>query len=175
MHNRWSDTRATELADKYGEWEFVALRTYSSRLIGSEPSLVLHGGGNTSVKGVALNVFGARVPAILVKASGHDLATIELTGTSALPVTNWWGKHSCLPALSLSPTGMSALPDVFRELSPLEILFIAIPTRILPGILCNAGLHRIIQHVAEFSIQLLLAPYDPVERFMLPDLKSLFP
>ncbi len=80
MQNRWSDIRAKELADKYGEWEFVALRTYSSRLIGSEPSLVLHGGGNTSVKGVALNVFGARVPAILVKASGHDLATIEPEG-----------------------------------------------------------------------------------------------
>jgi rhamnose utilization protein RhaD (predicted bifunctional aldolase and dehydrogenase)/NAD(P)-dependent dehydrogenase (short-subunit alcohol dehydrogenase family) len=80
MENRWSDARAKELADKYGEWDFVALRTYASRLIGSEPSLVLHGGGNTSVKGVALDVFGARVPAILVKASGHDLATIEPEG-----------------------------------------------------------------------------------------------
>jgi len=80
MQNRWSDARATELAGKYGEWDLVALRTYSSRLIGSEPSLVLHGGGNTSVKGVALNVFGARVPAIFVKASGHDLATIEPEG-----------------------------------------------------------------------------------------------
>lgn len=80
MENRWSDILAKELADKYGDWDFVALRTYSSRLIGSEPSLVLHGGGNTSVKGVAVNVFGERVPAIFVKASGHDLATIEPEG-----------------------------------------------------------------------------------------------
>jgi rhamnose utilization protein RhaD (predicted bifunctional aldolase and dehydrogenase)/NAD(P)-dependent dehydrogenase (short-subunit alcohol dehydrogenase family) len=80
MQNRWSETRARELAQKHGEWDFVALRTYSSRLIGSEPSLVLHGGGNTSVKGVALNVFGTRVPAIFVKASGQDLATIEPEG-----------------------------------------------------------------------------------------------
>ena len=80
MQNRWSDAHAKELSDRYGEWAFVALRTYSSRLIGSEPSLVLHGGGNTSVKGMALNVFGDRVPAVLVKASGHDLATIEPEG-----------------------------------------------------------------------------------------------
>jgi rhamnose utilization protein RhaD (predicted bifunctional aldolase and dehydrogenase)/NAD(P)-dependent dehydrogenase (short-subunit alcohol dehydrogenase family) len=80
MQSRWSDIRAKELADKHGEWAFVALRTYSSRLIGSEPSLVLHGGGNTSVKGVALDVFGDRVPALFVKASGHDLATIEPEG-----------------------------------------------------------------------------------------------
>jgi rhamnose utilization protein RhaD (predicted bifunctional aldolase and dehydrogenase)/NAD(P)-dependent dehydrogenase (short-subunit alcohol dehydrogenase family) len=80
MQSRWSDIEAKELADKYGEWDYLALRTYSSRLIGGEASLVLHGGGNTSVKGAAVNVFGERVPAVFVKASGHDLATIEPEG-----------------------------------------------------------------------------------------------
>jgi len=55
----------------------LALRTYSSRLLGAEESLVLHGGGNTSVKGYATNVLGERVPALYVKASGYNLVDIE--------------------------------------------------------------------------------------------------
>jgi rhamnose utilization protein RhaD (predicted bifunctional aldolase and dehydrogenase)/NAD(P)-dependent dehydrogenase (short-subunit alcohol dehydrogenase family) len=80
MESRWSDSQAKALADKYGEDHELSLRTYSSRLLGREPSLVLHGGGNTSVKGHAVDVFGERVPAIFVKASGQDLATIEPEG-----------------------------------------------------------------------------------------------
>ncbi len=80
MESRWSESHAKELTDRHADWSFLALRTYSSRLIGQEPSLVLHGGGNTSVKGFALNVFGEEVPAIFVKASGRDLASIGPEG-----------------------------------------------------------------------------------------------
>jgi rhamnose utilization protein RhaD (predicted bifunctional aldolase and dehydrogenase)/NAD(P)-dependent dehydrogenase (short-subunit alcohol dehydrogenase family) len=62
----------------------LALRTYSSRLLGVEDRLVLHGGGNTSVKGYATNVLGERIPAIYVKASGCNLADIEPEGHSAV-------------------------------------------------------------------------------------------
>jgi rhamnulose-1-phosphate aldolase/alcohol dehydrogenase len=90
MQNRWRDDEAAEFIKKYGvQWgEDMALRTYSSRLLGAEADLVLHGGGNTSVKGTHTNIFGERVPAIYVKASGFDLAAIEPEGHSGLDLTS---------------------------------------------------------------------------------------
>lgn len=58
----------------------LSLRVYTSRLLGREPSLVLHGGGNTSVKGSVINVFGDTEEVLFVKGSGWDLATIEPRG-----------------------------------------------------------------------------------------------
>ena len=57
----------------------LALRVYTSRLIGSDPSLVLHGGGNTSVKVRAHNIVGEEQEILYVKGSGADLATIATT------------------------------------------------------------------------------------------------
>ena len=78
MESRWSEAEAAKFVAEYGaQWgEELALRTYSSRLIGSEKDVVLHGGGNTSVKGTYQNVWKEPIPAIYVKASGCDLATI---------------------------------------------------------------------------------------------------
>ena len=56
------------------------LRVYTSRLLGQDSSLVLHGGGNTSVKSTATNLFGESEDILLVKGSGWDLATIEAEG-----------------------------------------------------------------------------------------------
>ena len=86
MENRWSDEAARELISRHGPTfgEELASRTYSSRLIGSEPSLVLHGGGNTSLKGSLKNVLGDTVEALFIKASGEDLATIEPQGHVAV-------------------------------------------------------------------------------------------
>ena len=55
-------------------------RVYTSRLLGKEPSLVLHGGGNTSVKSKVTNLFGEEEDILHVKGSGWDLATIEAEG-----------------------------------------------------------------------------------------------
>ena len=79
MKSRWSDSESTEFVARYvksfgGD---VALRTYTSRLIGAESALVLHGGGNTSVKSTFADLLGRDVPAVFVKASGYDLAVIE--------------------------------------------------------------------------------------------------
>ena len=56
------------------------LRVYTSRLLGRDASLVLHGGGNTSVKSTATNLFGEVEEILYVKGSGWDLATIEAEG-----------------------------------------------------------------------------------------------
>jgi len=78
MHSRWSDAEAARFVERYGpRWgEALALRTYTSRLLGAEAGLVLHGGGNTSLKGTVRDLFGDEIPALFVKASGGDLASI---------------------------------------------------------------------------------------------------
>jgi rhamnose utilization protein RhaD (predicted bifunctional aldolase and dehydrogenase)/NAD(P)-dependent dehydrogenase (short-subunit alcohol dehydrogenase family) len=58
----------------------LALRIYTSRLLGAEPELVLHGGGNTSVKTRAREYSGADVDCLCVKGSGWDLGAIEPAG-----------------------------------------------------------------------------------------------
>jgi rhamnose utilization protein RhaD (predicted bifunctional aldolase and dehydrogenase)/NAD(P)-dependent dehydrogenase (short-subunit alcohol dehydrogenase family) len=58
----------------------LALRVYSSQLLGRDPSLVLHGGGNTSVKLRAADVLGEALDVLYVKGSGWDLATIQEPG-----------------------------------------------------------------------------------------------
>lgn len=56
------------------------IRVHSSRIIGMESDLVLHGGGNTSVKSTVKNLFGEDEEILYVKGSGWDLATIERAG-----------------------------------------------------------------------------------------------
>lgn len=79
MQNRWSGAEAQGHLEKYGkQWgPDLALRTYLSMLIGAEDRLVLHGGGNCSVKTTYTNILGEEIPAILVKASGHDMAAMR--------------------------------------------------------------------------------------------------
>jgi len=86
MHSRWSDGDAQRFVQQHAaRWgEDLALRTYTSRLLGAEPALVLHGGGNASVKGTIVNALGESVPAIFVKASGHDMAGIGPEGHPAV-------------------------------------------------------------------------------------------
>jgi rhamnose utilization protein RhaD (predicted bifunctional aldolase and dehydrogenase)/NAD(P)-dependent dehydrogenase (short-subunit alcohol dehydrogenase family) len=79
MRSRWSEDEAAIFLGRYAsEWgEPLALRTYSSRLLGAEPDLVLHGGGNSSVKTMWKDILGREVPAIYVKASGSNMAHME--------------------------------------------------------------------------------------------------
>jgi len=62
----------------------VALRVYTTRLLGQEPDLVLHGGGNSSVKTVAADAAGVTHEVLCVKGSGWDMATIEPDGLPAV-------------------------------------------------------------------------------------------
>lgn len=74
MQSRWNDAEAARCATP------LDLRVYTSRLLGMEPSLVLHGGGNTSVKASTPNLFGEAEELLYIKGSGWDLATIEAQG-----------------------------------------------------------------------------------------------
>jgi rhamnose utilization protein RhaD (predicted bifunctional aldolase and dehydrogenase)/NAD(P)-dependent dehydrogenase (short-subunit alcohol dehydrogenase family) len=87
MKSLWDERAAAEAVACYGAagvCEDLALRTYSARLLGADPSLVLHGGGNTSVKTAARDLFGEALEVLCVKGSGWDLATIEPPGHPAV-------------------------------------------------------------------------------------------
>ncbi|WP_353650122.1 bifunctional aldolase/short-chain dehydrogenase [Nakamurella sp. A5-74] len=60
---------------------------YGSRLLGSDDLLVLHGGGNTSVKTAALDVTGVEIEVLHVKGSGYDLASIPAAGFVPLRIS----------------------------------------------------------------------------------------
>ena len=87
MRSLWSDEDAAAAVRRYageGVGEDLALRTYSARLLGGERRLVLHGGGNTSVKTLARDVFGEETQVLCVKGSGWDLGAIEPAGHPAV-------------------------------------------------------------------------------------------
>jgi rhamnose utilization protein RhaD (predicted bifunctional aldolase and dehydrogenase)/NAD(P)-dependent dehydrogenase (short-subunit alcohol dehydrogenase family) len=87
MQSQWDDKTAKEAVETYGAQgvnEDIALRVYTTRLIGRDPLLVLHGGGNTSVKTRATDDLGMEYEVIAVKGSGADMADMEPWGLSAV-------------------------------------------------------------------------------------------
>jgi len=85
MRNAFDESGARELVRRYSDVpEELALRVFTSRLLGSEPGLVLHGGGNTSVKLRMTNLLGDEQEVLFIKGSGADLATIEPAGFTGL-------------------------------------------------------------------------------------------
>jgi rhamnose utilization protein RhaD (predicted bifunctional aldolase and dehydrogenase)/NAD(P)-dependent dehydrogenase (short-subunit alcohol dehydrogenase family) len=93
MKNRWNDEEAARCRND------LELRVYTSRLLGQDPGLVLHGGGNTSVKISETNLFGEQEDILYVKGSGWDLATIEAEGFTPIRL-NHLKKLSMLDELS---------------------------------------------------------------------------
>src|SRR5476649_702769 len=103
MENLWKDSDAKAAIASHaakGLNEDLALRVYTTRLLGGEPKLVLHGGGNTSVKTRMADITGQQLDVLCVKGSGWDMGTIEAPG---------------LPAVRLNPLrelqGLQALSD----------------------------------------------------------------
>ncbi len=87
MRSQWSDAEAESLVERYagrGIGRDLALRVYTSRLLGRDPKLVLHGGGNTSVKTVVEDLVGEPAEVLCVKGSGWDMAAIEPEGLPAV-------------------------------------------------------------------------------------------
>eukprot|EP01037_Dinobryon_pediforme_P010654 gene10654-10725_t len=87
MKSRWSDLEFQSVVGGYvksGLNVDLATRVYTTRLLGSDPELVLHGGGNTSVKTTITDADGTEVPVICVKGSGWDMGTIEPAGLPAV-------------------------------------------------------------------------------------------
>ncbi|MDP1931011.1 MAG: bifunctional aldolase/short-chain dehydrogenase [Gammaproteobacteria bacterium] len=99
MNSLWDDQEAARFATD----AMLGLRVYSSQLLGRDTDLVLHGGGNTSVKGSLVNVFGQSEEVLFVKGSGWDLQTIAAGGFAPVRL-DYLKRLATLPALS--DTGM---------------------------------------------------------------------
>src|ERR1700689_3826848 len=87
MQSKWSDADAQEFVTRYapkGVNADLAVRTYTTRLLGSDPKMVLHGGGNTSVKTTVKDQLGEDVEVICIKGSGWDMGNIEPAGLPAV-------------------------------------------------------------------------------------------
>tara|TARA_R110002110_G_scaffold376568_1_gene586478 strand:- start:53391 stop:55436 length:2046 start_codon:yes stop_codon:yes gene_type:complete len=87
MKNLWSDRDARAFVRRYGKQGVnadIARRVYTTRLLGGDPRLVLHGGGNTSVKTRATDITGEALDVLCVKGSGWDMGDIEPPGLPAV-------------------------------------------------------------------------------------------
>lgn len=93
MISLWKEDEASRIQDD------LDLRVYSSKLLGRDKTLVLHGGGNTSVKVWEKNIFGESVEILYMKGSGFDLEKIDRSGFSPIPV-DFLKRLSLLPSLS---------------------------------------------------------------------------
>ncbi|HEU4661593.1 MAG TPA: bifunctional aldolase/short-chain dehydrogenase [Pseudolabrys sp.] len=90
MKSAWVERDAQAAIDHYGKAGIardLALRVYSTRLLGRDPKLVLHGGGNTSLKTRMNDLSGDEVDVLCVKATGSDMAAIEPAGMPAVRLT----------------------------------------------------------------------------------------
>lgn len=77
---RWDEKHAAKLVADSGDVhadQQLALHAYATRLIGSDPTLVQHGGGNTSCKLVRPDLFGNDMDVMHIKGSGQDMALTE--------------------------------------------------------------------------------------------------
>ena len=101
MKNLWSDADSSLFEDE------LALRVYTSRLLGQDSTLVLHGGGNTSVKITENNIVGKQEEILYVKGSGWDLEFIEKAGFSPVRMNHM---------LSLAKLDSLSDPQMVNEL-----------------------------------------------------------
>jgi rhamnose utilization protein RhaD (predicted bifunctional aldolase and dehydrogenase)/NAD(P)-dependent dehydrogenase (short-subunit alcohol dehydrogenase family) len=157
MQSQWSDADAEQLVDRYagqGVNRDLALRIYTSRLLGRDPKLVLHGGGNTSVKTAMPDLMGEEVEALCVKGSGWDMAEIEPAG---------------LPAVRLGPLrklrGREALSD--EEMVRVQRANLLDPGAPNPSVetLLHAFLpHKYVDHTHSTAVLSLADQPDAAER-----------
>src|SRR5687767_13954045 len=130
MKSLWSDAEAAKYQGPLG------LRVYTSRLLGRDKTLVLHGGGNTSVKLREKNLFGEEEDVLYVKGSGWDLETIEAAGFT--PVTLPYVRR--LAALERLPD-----PQMVNELNT-HMLRAGAPSPSVETILHAILPHRYVDH-----------------------------
>src|SRR5512144_1933934 len=139
MQSRWNDISARDAIETYAEKgvsEDLALRVYTTRLLGRDPLLVLHGGGNTSVKTRAKDDLGVEHEVIAVKGSGWDMAEIEPQG---------------LPAVKLEPLrrlrALAALSDeAMVNVQRLNLLDASAPNPSVETLLHAFLPHKFIDH-----------------------------
>ena len=85
--NNWRNDECEKRRLTAGKTDFdsdLADRVYTSQLIGKVPDLVMHGGGNTSCKTKAKDLFDDEIDVLCIKGSGWDLGTIQVAGLPAV-------------------------------------------------------------------------------------------
>jgi rhamnose utilization protein RhaD (predicted bifunctional aldolase and dehydrogenase)/NAD(P)-dependent dehydrogenase (short-subunit alcohol dehydrogenase family) len=153
MQSRWNDIKALDLVETYaakGVSEDLALRVYTTRLLGRDPLLVLHGGGNTSVKSRARDDLGEEHEVICVKGSGWDMADIEPQG---------------LPAVKLEPLrrlrALEALSDeAMVNVQRLNLIDSAAPNPSVETLLHAFLPHKFIDHTHAAAVLSLVDQPD---------------
>lgn len=130
MKSLWNDHDAAQFTDELG------LRVYTSRLLGRDPSLVLHGGGNTSVKITQKNILGEEEEILYVKGSGWDLETIDRAGFAPVRM-----RH----LLALARLERLSDPEMVNELRT-NTIDAAAPTPSVEAILHAVLPHKHVDH-----------------------------
>jgi len=130
MKSLWNQADAANCEDD------IQLRVYTSRLLGSNPELVLHGGGNTSVKIRENNLLGEEEEILYVKGSGWDLATIEAPGFTPIRMAY---------LLKLSKLGTLSDTQMVNELKTQQTIASA-PTGSVEAILHAVLPYRYVDH-----------------------------
>ncbi len=130
MNSSWNDVEAAQFQGDLG------LRVYSSRLLGRESALVLHGGGNTSVKIVERDLVGAEETILYVKGSGADLARIDASGFSPVRMA---------PLLALAKLPALSDPQMVNELRT-RMTRATAPTPSVEAILHAILPHKFVDH-----------------------------
>ena len=144
MKSLWNADEAAQCVDHYrakGIGTDLALRTYSARLLGRNPKLVLHGGGNTSVKTTVKDLFGADVAVLCIKGSGRDLAVIEPDGHPAVRME---------PLLKLCQLDALSDEDMVNALR-LALLDCQAPTPSIETLLHSNLPHKFVDHTHSFA------------------------
>ena len=157
MKSGWVDREAALFVEdgvKSGIDRDLALRVYTTRLLGRDPKLVLHGGGNTSLKTRLRDLFGEEAEVLHIKASGGDMATIEPAG---------------LPAVRLAPLrrlrALDAIPD--EDLVAVERANMVEPAAPNPSveIMLHAFLpHQFVDHTHATSVLSIIDQPNGEER-----------
>jgi len=153
MKSQWNDKTAAEAIESYakkGVGEDLALRVYTTQLLGRDPLLVLHGGGNTSVKSRGRDDLGQEHDVICVKGSGWDMADIEPQG---------------LPAVKLKPLRelrkLDALSDeAMVNVQRLNLLDAAAPNPSVETLLHAFLPHKFIDHTHAAAVLALVDQPD---------------
>ena len=141
----WSDAEANSYVARYSEKGInadLALRVYTTRLLGGDPKLVLHGGGNTSVKTYGKDVLGDSLEVICIKGSGWDMGNIEPAG---------------LPAVKLGPLrrlmGLEKLSDEdMVNFQRLNLLDAAAPNPSVETLLHAFLPHKFVDHTHSTAV-----------------------
>jgi rhamnose utilization protein RhaD (predicted bifunctional aldolase and dehydrogenase)/NAD(P)-dependent dehydrogenase (short-subunit alcohol dehydrogenase family) len=148
MQSLWNDAEAAAFRGDLGQ------RVYTSRLLGRDPTLVLHGGGNTSVKVVERNLVGAEETILYVKGSGGDLASIGEGGFAPVRMAH-------LLALARLPSLTDA--EMVNELRT-QLTRASAPTPSVEAILHAVLPHRFVDHTHADAVVTVTNTADGRER-----------